>query len=188
MLFYKRSEIFLDFQKPYQMSIFRSGWYVIYTMPRHEKTVHNRLAEKKVDSFLPTRKALRIWHDRKKFVDEPLFPSYVFIYLKDMQSYYEGMEAKGSLYYVRAGKELARVNDSVVNNIKLAIDKADEIEVSDSPFQPGRRMVISQGPLCGLACEVVETWSKLKILVRVDLLQRNILLKVPEDYLLTMAK
>lgn len=162
---------------------FRVGWYLIYTKPRHEKKVHARLTELAVNSFLPIRKTLRTWHDRRKVIDEPLFPSYVFIYLNDMQHYYNGMEVEGALYYVKIGKEMARVSDSVVNSIKIATQHEKDIEVSDTFFQPGHKLVISQGALSGLTCEVVENNNRQKLLVRVDLLQRNILLTLPEDHL-----
>lgn len=144
--------------------------------------MHTRLAEKNITSFLPTRKVLRNWHDRKKFIDEPLFPSYIFIYLDNMQNYYYGMDAEGALYYVRTGKEIALVNEKVVNNIKLATSQAKDIEVSDTFIQPGRQLVISKGILTGLTCEVVRVNSKKKLLVRVDLLKRNILLSLSEEH------
>jgi transcriptional antiterminator RfaH len=167
------------------MNNFYAGWYLLYTMPRHEKKVHSHLMDRKIDSFLPTTKRLRTWHDRKKYVDEPLFPSYVFIYLKDMQSYYRGIEADGSLYYVRTGKEIARVNDSIVNSIRLLVDKSNDIEVSTTHFQPGQQLMIRQGPLTGLSCEMVQSNGDRKVLVRVLLLQRNLLVVLPPEYLMT---
>src|SRR5262245_32176725 len=101
------------------MQVFSPGWYIIYTKPRHEKKVFHRLTEIRIQSFLPTKKTLRSWHDRKKYVDEPLFPSYIFIYLKELRNYYDGMDTDGALYFVRTGKDIARVNDTVVNNIRL---------------------------------------------------------------------
>ncbi|HEX9513246.1 MAG TPA: UpxY family transcription antiterminator [Puia sp.] len=168
------------------MNKFNSGWYLIYTKPRHEKKVSQRLTEMNINSFLPTRKILRNWHDRKKYVDEPLFPSYIFIYLNDMQNYYEGIDAEGALYYVRSGKEISRVSDSVIDGIKLVANKGENIEVSSNSFQPGRRLVISQGALTGLSCEVIRFDNKQKLLVRVELLQRNILLSLPAEYMMAI--
>jgi transcriptional antiterminator RfaH len=54
-----------------------AGWYLLYTKPRHEKKVSAALTEASVNSYLPTAKKLRTWCDRKKYIDEPLFPSYV---------------------------------------------------------------------------------------------------------------
>ena len=168
------------------MTAFQTGWYLIYTKPRHEKKVYTLLSESGIKSFLPTRKALRQWHDRKKYIDEPLFPSYVFIYLDDMQHYYKGMDTDGFLYYVRTGKSIARVNDTVIDNIRLLVDRNSDVEVSSSHFQPGRKMVIAQGALTGLACEVIQFDGRQKLLVRVDLLQRNLLLTLPSESLMAI--
>ena len=166
---------------------FVSGWYLIYTRPRHEKKVHAQLTDNLIDSFLPTRKTLRTWHDRKKYIDEPLFPSYVFVRLESRQSFHTGMDTDGYLYYVRTGKEIARVKDSVVDSIKLIMSRNQEIEVSDRCFQAGQQMVIREGALTGLPCEVVRWNNKKKLLVRVDLLQRSLLLNVPEDFLVPQS-
>lgn len=168
------------------MSKFSIGWYLIYTKPRHEKKVHGYLSERNITAFLPTQKVLRSWHDRKKYVEEPLFPSYLFVHLPDMQSYYAGIDSEGALYYVRTGREVARVSDTVVNNIRLLTEERRELEISDDHFQPGRRLVVNQGALTGLSCEVVEVKNKQKLLVRVDLLQRNILLTLPSEHLMAI--
>jgi transcriptional antiterminator RfaH len=167
------------------MKNFCTGWYLIYTKPRHEKKVHNRLAEMNMNSFLPLTKKLKTWHDRKKYVNEPLFPSYVFIHLDDMQGYYKGMDTEGALYYVRVGKEIARVNDNVVNNIRLLVDRESDIEVSTSYFKPGQELLIRKGPLTGLSCEMVQFNGSRKVLVRVNLLQRNLLMMLPSDHIMT---
>src|ERR1700760_2619180 len=56
-----------------------ANWYAVYTKPRWEKKVADTLARHSFESYCPLNKVLRQWHDRKKFVHEPLFPSYVFI-------------------------------------------------------------------------------------------------------------
>ena len=148
--------------------------------------MHDRLNELNITSFLPVRKALRVRRDRKKYVDEPLFPSYVFIYLKDMQCYYGGINSEGALYYVRTGQQITRVQESVINNIKLVTDQSNDLEVSEERFQPGRKLVISQGVLAGLSCELVEIDNHQKLLVRVDLLRRHLLLSLPSESLIAM--
>lgn len=168
------------------MQKFNSGWYLIYTRPRHEKKVSGRLTEMNIDTLLPTRKQLRVWHDRRKHVDEPLFPSYVFVYLNDLQSYYVGMDIEGVLYYVRSGNEVSRINESVINNIRLASERAKEIEVSAAYFQPGQRLVIRQGALTGLSGEVVQVNGNQKLLIRVALLQRNILMTLSAEDLMAV--
>ena len=169
------------------MNIFKVGWYLIYTRPKHEKKVQERLVELKIDCFLPLRKQLRVSPERKRIVNEPLFPSYLFVYLTNMQTYYKGMDTDGALYYVRMGKEIARVSETVVNNIRLLVNQTKDFEVSERRFQPSQRLVISKGALTGLTCEVVHFENKQKLLVRVDLLRRNLLLTLPEEYLTAIS-
>ena len=53
-------------------------WIAVYTKPRHEKTVSNELY-KKVMKFLPLLREKRKWSDRKKWIEFPLFRSYLFV-------------------------------------------------------------------------------------------------------------
>lgn len=178
---------FVYFVKFQYMNKNQIGWYLIYTKPRHEKKVFNYLAKNNIVSFLPTQKVLSTWHDRKKIIDQPLFPSYIFVYLKDMHSYYAAMNAEGALYYVRTGKEISRVSQSTIDNIKLITNTVRDIEISEEHFVEGQRLVIKHGALTGLSCEIIQVERNQKLLVRVDLLQRNILLSLPSEYLTVVA-
>ena len=55
------------------------NWYVLYTSPRAEKQVESRIREKGVECWLPLHSSPRVWSDRVKIVDIPLFNSYLFV-------------------------------------------------------------------------------------------------------------
>lgn len=65
----------------------RKAWYVIYTAPKAEKQVQQRLIEQGVEVFLPLHLAPRRWSDRVKMVEMPLFPSYIFVYTQQAMLY-----------------------------------------------------------------------------------------------------
>jgi transcriptional antiterminator NusG len=54
------------------------SWYAVWTRSRAEKAVHDQLAAKGVEAFLPTVPRWSRWKDRRKKVDWPLFPGYCF--------------------------------------------------------------------------------------------------------------
>ncbi|MBO9205489.1 MULTISPECIES: UpxY family transcription antiterminator [Niastella] len=165
-----------------------SGWYVLYTKPRHEKKVVHELSGLKVISYLPMVKRLRAWSDRKKYVAMPLFPSYVFVNIESHENYYSSLEIEGVLYYVRNGKAIARVNESIIESIQMLVSHDDNnIEISSEYFQPGRKLNIKDGPFTGFCCEVINYKGKQKVLVRIELLQRNILFDIPAAYLMPAA-
>ena len=53
-------------------------WIAVYTRPRHEKMVVQELINRGYESYLPILRERRKWNDRKKWVEFPMFRSYVF--------------------------------------------------------------------------------------------------------------
>lgn len=165
------------------MKNFPAGWYVIYTRPRHEKKVSVRLHAMGINCFLPLTRTCRVSGVRKKYAEVPLFPSYVFLYLQNMEEFYSGSKIDGALYYVRTGKEVAIVSEDTIRNVRVLVQHRQELEVSASHFRPGRKVVINHGALADLRAEIVEVEGEEKILVRMHILQRNILMRIPAEYL-----
>lgn len=62
----------------------KSQWFVLYTAPRAEKQVAERLSMAGVTNWLPLHRSPRVWSDRVKIVDIPLFSSYVFVYCREV--------------------------------------------------------------------------------------------------------
>jgi transcription antitermination factor NusG len=55
------------------------AWFAVYTKSRMEKKVALRLQEAGIEAYCPVSKKRKQWSDRKKWVEEPLFRSYVFV-------------------------------------------------------------------------------------------------------------
>ena len=60
-----------------------TNWNVLYTAPRAEKQVKERIAALGVECFLPLHRTPRVWSDRVKIVEVPLFSSYIFVRCPD---------------------------------------------------------------------------------------------------------
>jgi transcriptional antiterminator RfaH len=161
---------------------FVPGWYVLYTKTNNEKKVALTLFEKNINHYLPLVKTLRNWNDRKKLIELPMFPSYVFIYLTGVKDYILGLKIGGVVNYVRFGKQIAMVDDLIINSLKIMTNASASLEISSEGFQYGQRLLIKGGVLTGLYCELVQYKGKEKLLVRIDLLNRNILMDMPLDF------
>src|SRR5579864_9839500 len=59
----------------------KAEWFVLRTHPRHEKCVAERARGRQVESFLPLYRSVRYWKDRRKELELPLFPGYVFVHM-----------------------------------------------------------------------------------------------------------
>ncbi|MDR1200595.1 MAG: UpxY family transcription antiterminator [Tannerellaceae bacterium] len=61
------------------------NWYVLYTSPRAEKQVKGRIAAQEIEVWLPLHRAPRVWSDRVKIIEIPLFNSYIFVKCKEYE-------------------------------------------------------------------------------------------------------
>ena len=161
------------------MSNFRTGWYLIYTKPHQERKVANQLSEMNIQSYLPLKLERRKWSDRIKIIHSPIFPSYVFVQLKSVQEFFDGLSAEGSCCYVKFGNEAARMREDEIEAIRMIETNGENIEIADNSFQIGQHLVIQHGPLNGFPCEVIQYKGRKRILVRVAILQRSIMADLP---------
>jgi transcription antitermination factor NusG len=61
------------------------NWFVLYTKPRNEVKVAERLAAAGITVYCPMVTTVKQWSDRKKKVTVPLFTSYVFVNVVEAQ-------------------------------------------------------------------------------------------------------
>lgn len=171
------------------MDKFNPGWFVVYTRPRHEKKIAKQLGQIDIHSFLPVAKMLRTWSDRRKYIDAPLFPSYVFVQLADVQGYFKTLSVDGILHFVKTGKQIARVSDTIIRNLRLIISNTvDGIEISSETIYSGETLVVKDGPFAGFTCEVIQYKGKQRLLVRIEILKRSVLMDIPYENLMPASQ
>ena len=61
-------------------------WFVVYTKPRAELKVVDRLSATGIKVYAPTQTEVRQWSDRKKKIQVPLLPSMVLVYLSEQET------------------------------------------------------------------------------------------------------
>ena len=81
----KNSRIFVYVMEKKELKINadKTSWYVLYTAPRAEKQVRDRIDALGIECWLPLHRAPRVWSDRVKIVELPLFNSYLFVRCTD---------------------------------------------------------------------------------------------------------
>ena len=165
------------------MGQFSPAWCLIYTRSKQEKKVAGLLSKHNITCLLPLKKERSKRRDRVKVIDEPLFPSYVFVQLQSLTEYTSSLNLEGVCYYVKFNNQIAKISEQEIENIRLLSSVATGVEVSFERFRKGTEYLIEQGPLSGLFCEIIEYKGHHKLLVRVQILQRAVLINLPVDYL-----
>jgi transcriptional antiterminator RfaH len=102
-------------------------WFVIRTNPRAEKQVSQRLLDIGIEHYLPLYRQIRQWKDRKKYVEAPLFSSYVFVRTTE-KARNEVFKVSGIVKYLFVGGQIAVVTEKEIAQIKIFCT-LDEVKI-----------------------------------------------------------
>lgn len=120
------------------------NWYVVYTKPKWEKKVAEKLNQIGIECYCPLITQIKQWSDRKKKVEVPLFNSYVFVKLPD-QLRNSVFEVSGVIRYLFWLGKPAVVRDEEIEIIKKSILDTNVTEVTVLPFKKGDRIKLETG-------------------------------------------
>lgn len=158
------------------------NWYPVYTNPRAEKKVAELLSRKGIEAYLPLSRQLKVWSDRKKWVEEPLIKSYVFIKISDQQKT-EVLTTRGVCRFLYFSGRVATMPQRQIDLLKLLMATEAELDVIDYKLEKGAQVRVKAGTLQGLTGELVEFRSEKKILLRIEHTGHSILVQIPTVFL-----
>jgi transcriptional antiterminator RfaH len=158
------------------------NWYPVYTNPRAEKKSFEALVEKGINAYLPVHKQLRQWSDRKKWVEVPLIPSYLFVRI-GLNQMADVLMCRGISRFIYFSGEIARIPERQIDQLKLLLANASDLEVVNQNFETGQEVIVKAGPLQGLRGELISWQSSQRMLVRIDYITQSILVQVSKAFL-----
>jgi transcription antitermination factor NusG len=175
-------------------------WYLLYTNPRAEKKVALELQKKGFEVFLPLQRTLKVWSDRKKWVEEPLFKSYLFINTELERNYYQILNTTGIVKFVSFQGSPAKVDQREITLVKLLLGNITDLNLMDEPNDrslgfdrlshrvtkcvPGELVTITAGPLIGTQGKLISTRSGDRVLIELETMQQNLLITIPSNFLI----
>jgi transcription antitermination factor NusG len=96
-------------------------WCAIQTRPRHEKVVKYSLESVGIEAFLPVCPQIRSWSDRRKVVEFPLFPGYIFARANwSLQVRVRVFQTNGVIAFVGPRKEATPIPDQQIDAVPAA--------------------------------------------------------------------
>ncbi|MEP7232680.1 MAG: UpxY family transcription antiterminator [Ginsengibacter sp.] len=123
----------------------QKNWYVVYTKPQYEKKITSLFNKWKIENFCPLTSVKESVSWRGKVVFEPLFKSYVFVYISEDQMC-KVSKAEGVVNFLYWLGKPAVINYKEIQIIKeftneykeikvqsTQIDKEDPIQIIDEP-------------------------------------------------------
>ncbi|MFA8434762.1 MAG: UpxY family transcription antiterminator [Marinifilaceae bacterium] len=142
------------------------NWHAVYTKSRAEKMLFASLQEKSIECYLPLKKELRQWSDRKKWVEEPLIRSYLFVRVSEKE-YYDVLNTKGAVRYITFGGKAAPIPLNQIEALRIFLeDERRRVELSSSDLKRGDWVEVVGGPLKGVQGEVLQFRGRHRIVLR----------------------
>jgi transcription antitermination factor NusG len=135
------------------------NWHAVYTNPRWEKKVAQRMTNKGLEVYCPLNKVRRKWSDRYKVVEEPLFKSYVFVRIKEEdQAVVRCID--GVVNFVFSEGKPAVVRDREIELIRKFLKEYQDIRVSPISLTKGAKVRVTSGVLMDSEGIVVDVRNK----------------------------
>ena len=139
------------------------NWFVLYTKPRNEVKVAERLAAAGITVYCPMVTTVKQWSDRKKKVTLPLFTSYVFVNVAEAQRP-AVFDIPGVVRYLFWLGKPAVVRAEEIAVIKEMLSDTYK-EVRFAALKPGTTIIVEDGLFKGQTATFKEQKGNKTILI-----------------------
>ena len=157
-------------------------WYAVHTRARHENKVAAQLNEKGVVTFLPLLAATRRWTDRRKVVELPLFPGYLFVrVVLSGETRLRVLQATGVVGFVGIKGSGLPIPDKQIEDLQTLLAK--KVPCAPHPFlREGQRVRIRGGCLDGVEGILVACKSDRSLVLSLDRISRSLVIQIAGYY------
>lgn len=157
-------------------------WYAIYVKSRAEKKVGLEFLRTGINYYLPLRKVLKQWSDRKKWIEEPLFKSYVFVNI-EQKDYYKVLQTFGVVKYITFEGKAVPIPPQQIDAIKYFLDeKYPDVSPPDN-WKKGQLVEVVSGSMAGLTGKLVEFKGKHWLGVEIEAIGHSIIIQIQKNKL-----
>ena len=160
-------------------------WFALRVRSNHERVAALHLRDRGFEEFSPTFRTQRQWSDRKKQVDQFLFPGYVFCRLNPADRL-PVLIIPGAIGLVGFGKGPTAIPENEIESVRKMV--ASGLLVGPWPFlAAGQTVLIERGPLRGVEGILQEVRKAFRLVVSVHLLQRSVSAEVDRNWIRPVA-
>ena len=154
-------------------------WYAVQTRPRHEQTVATQLDRDGVEVLLPLATQVRRWSDRRKLIQVPFFPNYVFVRMmldSNEQRVYV-LRRMGVVGFVGPNREATPIAASQMESVGTLM--TTQVECHPHPYLTvGQRVRIRNGALKGLEGILLRISNDDHLVLSIDLINKSVIVRI----------
>lgn len=164
------------------------NWYAIFTKPRSEKKVYQRMLDHNIEVFLPMVKTVRQWSDRKKTIEIPLISSYIFVHMPE-KDLYKTLPIQGTVNVLKHLGKPAKVRATEIENLRILSGTGEANQVSNCVnVSHGDDVEVINGPFMGLIATCIREGKNHRVIVKIDSLGSCFNVNIPLSFLRKINK
>jgi transcription antitermination factor NusG len=163
------------------------NWYAINVRPRTEKTISKRLTQKGIDHYLPLKKTLKQWSDRKKWVEIPAISGYIFVNINPLDKL-SVLQTEFVHNFVSFNDSDAIIPEVQIRAMKTMAEQAqfeDDINIKNLILNQSVKIV--SGPLAGLEGKLISIKNRKKVVVNIEQINISFSIELPPGDIKTIS-
>lgn len=147
---------------------FTAKWYAVHTFAHHERRVNERLTAKNLNTFLPLYSLRSARKDVTAFIEKPLFPGYLFVFVP-LVARLAVLKVPGVVRLVGPAGKPIPLTEQEIDCLRNARAQGVHLEPL-SHLQVGQKVRIKAGPFEGFQGILIRRKGKYRVGLSLDLI------------------
>jgi transcription antitermination factor NusG len=156
-------------------------WYAVYLRSKNEKKVHSELTRKQVHCFLPMVEEVRLWSDRKKRIQVPLFPGYVFVQI-DLGQRLSVLQTEGVVRFVGTSDRPSSIPENQIRWVQIVVGHPETVR-REQYLSAGQPVQVTAGPFKGVRGFVSRFKGSTRIVIALESIARAVSVEIAPEFL-----
>ncbi|MCB2376589.1 UpxY family transcription antiterminator [Hymenobacter sp. BT635] len=164
----------------------KDGWYAVYTYPKAEKQAYSKLQALGTESFLPLQTVVRQWSDRKRLIEVPLFPNYIFVKTTPERRF-ELLQIRELVRFISFDGRPVAIPEQQITAIRQIVTQPREIVKEVFDYQMSQKVRVSAGHLQGVEGYVVRKNGAERLVIQIEALRQSFSVDLAASSLVSLA-
>jgi transcriptional antiterminator RfaH len=157
-------------------------WYAVSCRSRFEKRAFEHFTKAGIESYLPLVRTLKQWSDRRKWVEVPLFRSYIFVRITPKE-YMKVLLTEGVVRFITFEGKAVPIPPKQITAIRHFLNSEKDQILAPGDLSIGDEIEIQRGSLMGLKGHLVDMHGKKKVKIEIEAIGKSIYITIPTSYL-----
>jgi transcription antitermination factor NusG len=150
------------------------NWYAIHTRSNYEKRISSVFTEIGIENYLPSFREVHVWKDRKKVVEVPVFPGYLFLRIEDCSaSRLQVARTEGVARILGPGEKIEAIPEEQIEGLRLLLSGGARC-MAHPLLREGSRVRVKRGPLRNLEGLLARVKNQTRLVISISLLSQSV--------------